>query len=178
MFPSRKSADIVKYSVEVNGQIESLLNRVYFHKKGNIDVAVIDLNATTDRTGGAFFINDTNSKESDFGIGERVIFLGYPLGIKTIADSLTAPLVKGALVSGIIKSSDIILLDGHNNRGFSGGPVIAFKNGDFYKQHAIGIMQHITLTLKQRVQKIRKMLFNSTRIRELSFVIPYDMQRK
>jgi hypothetical protein len=67
--------------------------------------------------------------------GQDVYFLGFPYGLYTDTDVMRGfplPLVKKAIVSGRIGSSgrpEIFLLDGHNNPGFSGGPVVFTKPG-------------------------------------------------
>jgi hypothetical protein len=69
----------------------------------------------------------------DVIIGTWAYFLGFPLGLSTPGGGLNNdfpfPFIKAALVSaidfereGLIK----LFLDGHNNQGFSGGPVIWF----------------------------------------------------
>lgn len=63
-------------------------------------------------------------------LGQDVFFLGFPFGLHTSSDlnnGYPLPLVKGALVSGSFGGNgnqDAFLLDGHNNPGFSGGPVV------------------------------------------------------
>lgn len=63
--------------------------------------------------------------------GQDVFFLGFPHGIQGNiifgADGYPMPLVKKALVSAMDKNE--YLLDGHNNPGFSGGPVVFRKPG-------------------------------------------------
>ena len=66
--------------------------------------------------------------------GQDVYFLGFPYGLKSEYENLfrnfPVPLVKKGCLSAIIgKPTDrqIILIDGFNNPGFSGGPVV-FRN--------------------------------------------------
>lgn len=91
---------------------------------GNIDITVLSvplqlsptysLQATTD---GVYF-------------GQDVYFLGFPYNL--FADigaanrNFPLPFIKRATLSSMIdpKGEDILFLDGHNNPGFSGGPVI------------------------------------------------------
>ena len=58
--------------------------------------------------------------------GQDVYFLGFPYGVLSQVIFGEAghplPLVKRAAVSAF--AGDVYLLDGHNNPGFSGGPVI------------------------------------------------------
>lgn len=63
-------------------------------------------------------------------IGQDVFFLGFPYGIRTeqgdFNRSFPMPLVKRATFSAMAKEKErsILFLDGHNNPGFSGGPVV------------------------------------------------------
>jgi S1-C subfamily serine protease len=62
--------------------------------------------------------------------GQDVFFLGYPYGIYTSAnanDGYPLALIKRGLMSGSTGEQgrpETFLLDGHNNPGFSGGPVV------------------------------------------------------
>ncbi|MBA3676577.1 MAG: trypsin-like peptidase domain-containing protein [Sphingosinicella sp.] len=66
-----------------------------------------------------------------FYLSQDVYFLGYPYNNMTDglwSPNLAFPLVKKAIVSGVMKTSikpGLLVLDGHNNPGFSGGPVLA-----------------------------------------------------
>jgi S1-C subfamily serine protease len=72
----------------------------------------------------------------DFYIGQEAYFLGFPYGLAMQAHTvhLTAALVKHAYISATVRCSDltpgtpddkfVMLLDGFNNPGFSGGPVV------------------------------------------------------
>ena len=63
--------------------------------------------------------------------GQDVYFLGFPYGVLSQVILSEAghplPLVKKAILSAF--AGDRYLLDGHNNPGFSGGPVIFGHNG-------------------------------------------------
>ena len=63
-------------------------------------------------------------------VGQNVRFLGFPLGIATDyimeQEGMRLPLVKGGILSGMKFENKVswLLVDGHNNGGFSGGPVV------------------------------------------------------
>lgn len=63
--------------------------------------------------------------------GQDVYFLGFPYGVLSNvvfgSSGHPLPLVKKALLSSF--AGDAFLLDGHNNPGFSGGPVIFGRGG-------------------------------------------------
>jgi S1-C subfamily serine protease len=79
---------------------------------------------------------DPLPQTNNFFIGQETYFLGYPYGLAMQASNvhLTAALVKHAYISAVVRCSDltpgapedktVILLDGFNNFGFSGGPVV------------------------------------------------------
>ena len=62
-------------------------------------------------------------------LGQEVFFLGFPYGIVTMMGDLNrqfpVPFVKKAILSAMPQGDQtMLLLDGHNNPGFSGGPVV------------------------------------------------------
>jgi Trypsin-like peptidase domain len=69
---------------------------------------------------------------SDGGIcfGQNVYFLGFPYGLSSEVGELNRnfpmPFVKGAILSSIVNENGVscLFLDGNNNPGFSGGPVV------------------------------------------------------
>ncbi len=61
-------------------------------------------------------------------LGSWAYFLGFPLSLNNIGKDLKfpLPLIKGGLISSIdgsLHELNTLFLDGHNNSGFSGGPV-------------------------------------------------------
>lgn len=98
---------------------------IYYHSK-DYDVAV--LKTVPYQTISPFYSNSCSTEGIIFG--QDAFFLGFPYDYgNNLGDLLgldrPIPFVKKACVSGI--SGKIMLLDGHNNPGFSGGPV-CFKN--------------------------------------------------
>jgi len=91
-----------------------------------IHLAVMKLNPYQALT--AFFENENTT--ADMVIGQDVFFLGFPYNYDSLLQqspfgNTPIPFVKKACMSAIIKSGEdiLLLLDGHNNPGFSGGPV-------------------------------------------------------
>lgn len=78
-------------------------------------------------------------------LGQDVYFLGYPykmrMRFKEMKGGWPLPLVKKGIVSGFggKKGPELIYIDGHNNPGFSGGPVIFGKAGDEHP-HIAGVI--------------------------------------
>lgn len=60
--------------------------------------------------------------------GQEVYFLGFPYGLNTNIGELNRnfpiPFIKKAIFSALYAKLDLLFLDGHNNPGFSGGPVV------------------------------------------------------
>lgn len=66
-------------------------------------------------------------------LGQDIYFLGFPYGhmsdLTEMNRGFPMPLIKKGVLSGITKKdgNELLFLDGHNNPGFSGGPVIFSK---------------------------------------------------
>ena len=64
--------------------------------------------------------------------GQDIFFLGFPFGLQsditTLNSEFPIPLVKKGILSNFLleKPRKILLLDGWNNPGFSGGPIVYF----------------------------------------------------
>ena len=76
-------------------------------------------------------------------LAEDVYFLGFPYGLTmAVKTDLNAgfplPLVKKGVVLALGLEDGPILLDGHNNPGFSGGPVA--RRGTKVEQTVIGVV--------------------------------------
>lgn len=120
---SHQSGDVVPIEILIQNQLETFDARVYFHPNKNVDVAIMKLAKKITQGSGI-------SLDSTFLYpGVQVLFYGFPLSnMGTVAMGIKLPLVKNAIISGQVKFAgvDVILLDGHNNHGFSGGPVLAY----------------------------------------------------
>ncbi|MBZ0304076.1 MAG: serine protease [Anaerolineae bacterium] len=69
------------------------------------------------------------------GVSQDIYFLGFPYGWRssdaytlTLNNGFPFPLVKKGIISAFGPNVDYFLIDGHNNPGFSGGPVV-FSDG-------------------------------------------------
>ena len=92
------------------------------HGEGDVDVSVL---APQVLFGSALALSITSAKLT---LAEDVFFLGYPYGLSShVGKAKTGwplPLVKKATVSALYPREGMIMLDGHNNPGFSGGPIV------------------------------------------------------
>ena len=95
--------------------------------KGNEDIIVLTANMKLSET------FDIEIGSGGILLGQDVRFLGFPLGLESgyipSMKERKIPLVKGGILSGVKSEENAswLLVDGHNNGGFSGGPVI-FKS--------------------------------------------------
>ena len=91
------------------------------HGTGDIDVSVL---APQQLFGGGYPI----TPHDGFRLGDNVHFLGFPFGMGSEVGGMNSdfpiPWIKRAIVSAINSADGILFLDGHNNPGFSGGPVV------------------------------------------------------
>lgn len=112
------------------------------HPNPKIDVSIVDIGRKiiTDATD-----NDFIPTSQDLVIGQDLAMLGFPYGLFTAPGERTSyptPFVKKAVFSAIDISEDfggILYLDGHNNPGFSGGPV-AFFDYSKKKAYIVGVI--------------------------------------
>jgi prepilin-type processing-associated H-X9-DG protein len=123
-------------------------------------------------------------------LGQQVFFLGYPYGLGT---SATAPAPPGFgelpfLKSGIVSAVDdrdpeanVLYFDGHNNPGFSGGPIVFWhsESGSFrvagvvrgYRNEALPVLK------KKKLEDPEAKAYNDLYTRGNSgIVIGYDIR--
>ncbi len=117
------------FGIEGRGEIEvwhdgawkRLAVELVGHGPGDIDVTVL---APGQSFGGGYPITPYET----FSLGENVYFLGFPFGLGSEVGGLNSafpiPWVKSGIVSAFNSADGTIFLDGHNNPGFSGGPVV------------------------------------------------------
>ncbi len=117
---------------------ERLLAIPYFCE-GDIDIAIL-------QTGQKHATPETGLELGcgNLLVGQDTFFLGFPYfqgniryQSESINSGLPFPLVKKAACSGFYK--DYFYLDGHNNPGFSGGPVV-FNDVEHHKQKICAVI--------------------------------------
>ena len=102
--------------------------RAIYTAKEKVDIAALDPGRTVTVT---FPLEPTSG---GLTLGQQVYFLGYPYGLGTPGSSGPAPPGFGEipfLKNGIVSALDdrdpeasLLYVDGHNNPGFSGGPIV------------------------------------------------------
>ena len=119
-----------------NGHWKPMTVRVVGHGAGDLDVSVL---APQVLFGASHVLRTTTA---NLVLAEDVYFLGFPYGWSSNVGALNGgfpmPLVKKAIVSALGIGDEPLLLDGHNNPGFSGGPVA--RRGNSAEQTVIGVV--------------------------------------
>jgi S1-C subfamily serine protease len=111
-------------------------------------------------------INEKLISDEDAGFGElttesvlfggEVYFLGYPYGLHTLFGAEYIPFIKKGVLSAIDSTdptASVVYIDGFNNEGFSGGPVVFF---DAQKKtwKIIGVVQgYLPEAAKMQIKK-------------------------
>ena len=110
------------------------------HSPADIDISVLatDIQLTPPK-----LPCEPSTKEIIFG--QDVYFLGFPFDIIPDGGPMNRgypfPFVKKAILSAILVKNDheVLYLDGHNNPGFSGGPVV-YKSPNNYRFRICGVV--------------------------------------
>lgn len=120
------NGDSVSIIIQDSKHRRRFKSRIYLHYDSTVDVAVLKL---------PIKIGQVTPFQTSGGIdlGQDVYFLGYPnfsnTQFNTFIDSAGfLPLIKKGIFSGAIKINryHLFFIDGQNNAGFSGGPVINY----------------------------------------------------
>lgn len=99
-----------------------------------VDIAVLQTEETVSKP-----YEITWSDKDSVTFGQQIWFLGYPYGLGTQFSNAEIPFIKRGTLSAIDASNhDAVLwyIDGFNNPGFSGGPIIYWD----FNEHAIRIL--------------------------------------
>jgi len=127
-FQDINHGDTVVYEILKNNKWKKYPKApIYFHKNIAVDIAVIPVGLNSD------YIPALIIQEGGHILGDEGFILGFPLQLFTDSQNLNNgfpyPLIKKVIFSGSneIDGVRIRFYDGHNNPGFSGGPVL-FKD--------------------------------------------------
>lgn len=121
-----------------NGEWLTLrVSRILFPKSDDVDIAVLRLDEEAEKPYGIVPEGGTHGVT----MGQQVWFLGYPFleGLSSHWSNGEAPFIKRGTMSAVVGTNpDAILLyiDGFNNAGFSGGPIVFWD----FEEHAYKIL--------------------------------------
>jgi len=109
--------------------------KTFFPPSNDVDIAVLE---TDEKVTRPYEIQPaTTSGGATFG--QQVWFLGYPYGLGTRAGNVQFPFIKRGTMSAVDFSNPkavVLYIDGFNNPGFSGGPIIYWD----FRDHVIKIV--------------------------------------
>ncbi|HYG62875.1 MAG TPA: serine protease [Thermoanaerobaculia bacterium] len=105
--------------------------RAIYPRKEVVDMAALDFGRPVTVT----FPLEASS--GGLTLGQQAYFLGYPYGLSSDASSVPPgfgeiPFLKSGIVSAMDyrdPEANVLYLDGHNNPGFSGGPIVFWHSG-------------------------------------------------
>lgn len=115
-----------------HGSWTPLLFKPIFPRNEKIDAVAIALDtALAPRL-------DLQVSTSGMVLGQKVFFLGFPFGLASRSKDRNdfIPFVKAGILSAIDygdQQTPVVYVDGHNNPGFSGGPIIFANLGDRHR---------------------------------------------
>jgi Trypsin-like peptidase domain len=102
--------------------------RVFFPPSHDVDIAVLETNETISKP---YDITIASGSEGPT-FGQQVWFLGYPWELHTHVGNGELPFIKRGTMSAIDSTNpkaQVLYIDGFNNPGFSGGPVLYWDFG-------------------------------------------------
>lgn len=121
---------VTRDTVEIfhDGEWKQLPVSLVGHGSGDIDISVVAPSQQLSP------IHPLPTTTVHITYGQDVFFLGFPFGLTSESNDLNGgfpfPLVKRATLSALdFGPNAVFLLDGLNNPGFSGGPVVYVKPG-------------------------------------------------
>lgn len=124
VFEDYKHNDNIEFEIFHENQWKKINGQLWKHDQIQIDVCVIQLEVPIAP------LYEFETKNSTMMLGQEYFMLGFPYGLfqdsNTLNRNYPFALAKKASISAFINQNNqgtIYLLDGHNNKGFSGGPV-------------------------------------------------------
>lgn len=150
---SLNHGDTVEIALRHQNGFQSLKAIYLIHINPLIDIAVLSLGTNNIK------VNSFDIGNENYVLTQDAFFLGFPFGFGMedgsgqMNQGYPIPFVKKGIISSF-KSNQIrtIFLDGHNNPGFSGGPVVVknynIKKGEF-NLRVIGVVSGYLYDKKQ-----------------------------
>ena len=124
----------IEFGITMIGDVSKLVGNI-FYSDNNTDIAIIVVKSTQKFSLTYTIFDDT------FYLSEEFYIIGFPFVMQDfIKDALSIPesnfpcgFVKHGYISGIKKTDGInmLLLDIHNNNGFSGSPICCYRHNRF-----------------------------------------------
>lgn len=129
-----------KISIYTGGEWNEFVIEPIYPRDKNIDIVAL----VTDKPIAPKMSIDVGEK--GIYVGQDVYFLGFPFGLASQVDDpkkMLVPFIKKGILSAIDfrkSSGHVLYIDGHNNPGFSGGPVIYSNYNDKEALYIAGVI--------------------------------------
>jgi hypothetical protein len=154
------SGSIVEFNLFLYNKWIKIEKKVFFHNNKNIDIAIIPLDYEIS-THYCILGNIGNNELQGLATGQDVYFYGFPFNLScNYSENINSsswpndnhfPFIKRGIISGSGNEGNIIYIDGINNHGFSGGPVI-FKNYYDNEWHIMGIISGYLADTTEKIE--------------------------
>jgi hypothetical protein len=137
LFPDSIDKSEIEFEIDTLSGARSMNGTIYFPDDDVVDIAVIRIRESL---GNTYYKTHSNG---EYTVGQDVFFVGFPLGLSLKIPGMNGdfplPLTKKACLSGFDEDGDLYIFDGHNNKGFSGGPV-GYYDHDKSETHIIAVI--------------------------------------
>jgi hypothetical protein len=154
--------------------------RAIYPSKGEVDIAALDLGRPVTIT------FPLAASSGGLTLGQQVYFLGYPYGLgpSRTVPALPIPFLKSGIVSAMDDrdpQANVLYLDGQNNPGFSGGPIV-FWHSESSSFRVAGVVrgyrnEALPVIKKKNLDNPRAEAYNDLYTRANSgIVIGYDVR--
>jgi hypothetical protein len=114
--------------------------KILFPKSADVDIAVLE---TEELMGEPYHISMAREPGGVL-LGQQVWYLGFPFaGIRTRAGEFKVPFIKRGAMSAVDTTNPnaiVLYVDGFNNPGFSGGPIV-YWDLHIQKYRIVGVVQ-------------------------------------
>jgi hypothetical protein len=113
--------------------------KTIYPKSSEVDIAIFE---TSEKIVTPFVVSSESTSLST--MGQQLWFLGYPFGLSAhFENGMITPFIKRGTMSAIDSSDKdavVVYIDGFNNPGFSGGPIIYWGLSD-HAYHILGVVE-------------------------------------
>jgi Trypsin-like peptidase domain len=119
--------------------VDQKVVKILFPPSESADIAVLDVGESISQP----FEIAVTGKADGVTFGQQVWFLGYPYGLGTDSNGLQFPFIKKGIMSALDSTNPdaiILYIDGFNNPGFSGGPIVYWAFGS-HTYRILGVVQ-------------------------------------
>lgn len=176
IFPNIKNKDSISLYIDNDNKIDTIKGKAYIDNNPDIDIIVIKPRDSSNIS--SIVLNPIGPI-----IGSNGYFLGYPFlkfytkDESKINNGFPFPFVKQCILSGTSTNNEKIIyyLDGINNPGFSGGPVLFQDYSKDRKFYLLGVISGYT-SFRQKIKDPNGQTVEYTIDENTGIIISYGNQ--